>query len=304
MVISAAHRDAARAGTQRSRTADSLLPPASSTFLSVLELLAKRTTTRTGVSGSSLPAEAVVDLARLVVRTETPRVAALGGWGQRTHRDRLALRVPTGRVAAPGFDAGIACALDLIPRSRQRLSARLHAAYSEAAITQVREEVANLSPDSESCWWLAACNLCVDSLVDLSTFVRQLVSFHALTGDDAKRLLSAQCQLAVMHAGFEVTDGVAVSVAPGGMQGAYIFGHDLAVSHDTSRGIWFIGTFRPSLGLEDFPWRDLGDPSAADPEQRMGRSGPVHGSRQFVKCCDVEELEGALAAAASSVHGS
>ena len=49
-------------------------------------------------------------------------------------------RVELGRDTIAGFDAGIACALDLIPRDRQKLAATLHCNYSKSAVMQVRKE--------------------------------------------------------------------------------------------------------------------------------------------------------------------
>jgi len=92
-----------------------------------------------------------------------------------------------------------------------------------------------------------------------------------------------------MSAAFELRDDVAWALRDGGAQGAYLAGHDLTVSRSDAYDLFFVGTFWPSLGLEDFPWRQLADPA--------GRSGPVGGSRQFVKACDAVELAEVLAVA-------
>jgi hypothetical protein len=50
-------------------------------------------------------------------------------------------------------------------------------------------------------------------------------------------------------------------------------------------GTWFVGTFRESLGIpDDFVWG-----TELDKEGRP-MSGPVHGSKNFVKCYSLDEL--------------
>ena len=103
---------------------------------------------------------------------------------------------------------------------------------------------------------------------------------------------------------FEVVEfaggSVAMALRDGGMQGAYLAGHDVAASHDETHDLYFLGTFHASLGLEEFDWTEPGVPEAEDVESRRGRSGPVHGSRQYVKCADSAELETAVRAVSLS----
>ena len=89
---------------------------------------------------------------------------------------------------------------------------------------------------------------------------------------------------------YTVKDGIAFGTNDGAMQGAYIGGHDLAALYDETNDLYFVGTFRETLGLEDFPWGENLD------EQGRPRSGPVHGSRQYVKAADAEEYARVLAA--------
>lgn len=241
---------------------------------------------------------------RRVVDENTPRVAALGRWSDRAATNSLADRLPAigpgGAVTLGmgGFDAGIACALDLIPRARQGLAAQLHAAYTPDAVAQARAELTDLHPDSDTAWWLAACHVCVEGRVDLPTLLDQLDRFHVLTFDAAARLAAARSAAADMFTSFELRDGLPFAVRDGGMQGAYLAGHELAAQYAADYGLYFLGTYRPSLGLESFGWRELGDPEAVTPEGRMGRSGPVGGSAQFVKCADEAEFRAAVSAAA------
>src|SRR3989338_9656290 len=75
----------------------------------------------------------------------------------------------------------------------------------------------------------------------------------------------------------------------GCMQGAYVAGHQFAVSYAPKYGVYFIGTYHPSLDLENFKW------SGEKDEQGKPKSGPVFGSKQFVKCANKDELIRALA---------
>ena len=95
------------------------------------------------------------DEIRSVVTDNAPRVAELGGWPNYIPPESLAERVPINGETAAGFDAAIACARDHIPRDKQRLAAKLHAAYSQEAIQQVRDEALFLTPDSQTTYWLA-----------------------------------------------------------------------------------------------------------------------------------------------------
>jgi hypothetical protein len=71
-----------------------------------------------------------------------------------------------------------------------------------------------------------------------------------------------------MTSSVETSKGFPYSEVDGGIQGAYLLGHKFGVQLGESA--WFIGTYEPTLGLENFDWGDDG-------------SAPVHGSRQFVR---------------------
>lgn len=249
------------------------------------------------------PAEVVeLRLLRQRVAAGTERVATLGGWGHRATATSLTGRLPdiddyecTTTMGRGGFDAGVACAADLIPRERQRLAAVLHAAYTPAAVAQVRSEASSMDADSDTTWWLAACSVCEEGPGDGRRTLDQVQAFRALAADPDARVAAALAQYQDMLNAFEVSDGVPYALRDGGMQGAYLAGYSVAVQHAAQYGLWFVGTNAASLGLEDFPWAEPGDPQAATPEERSGRSGPVGGSQQFVKCCDEEELRAVLA---------
>lgn len=239
------------------------------------------------------PADDDLSAVRANAAANAQRVAQLGQWPSYIDpQESLTGRIPRiGERGAPGFDAGLACALDLIPRERQRLSAQLHAAYTPQAVEQVRREVQRMDPDSDSCWWLAACSVCAEGKVDAGTFSAQLEQFAALADDPVKRRAAALGELSAMQTRYEVRDGVAFATADGGMQAAYLQGHQLAAMYADDANLYFIGTYHPSLGLEEFPWSNDTD------EQGRSRSGGVHGSRQFVKCSTSEEYQRAVSIA-------
>lgn len=216
------------------------------------------------------------------------RMAELGGWPKWISRATLTARVPQddGEPKA-GFDAGIACALDLVPRDKQRLAATLHAAYTPEAITQIRSERKDLA-GTETEQWLAACSLCDDQLVDADTFGQQLRDFAELSKDQTAMTAAASAAIDEMTSSYEVRDGVAYGLKDGGVIGAYIDGHEMGVAYSKKHDVWFVSTFHPSLGLDDFDWDNEPGSSSA--------SGPVHGSRQYVKASNEDELERVLAA--------
>ncbi len=84
---------------------------------------------------------------------------------------------------APGFDAGIACATDAIPREKQELAAHLHANYTKDAVMQVRKEAAEHNPDSQTAWWLSACSVCKEGEIDGPAFLKQMEDFKAIAAD-------------------------------------------------------------------------------------------------------------------------
>ncbi len=228
----------------------------------------------------------------LACEAAAPRLATLGGWPSWVNaRESLVSRIPSGDGLAPGFDAGVACALGLIPEAKQTLAATLHAAYTEAAVEQVRREtVGTIDPDSESAWWLAGCSVCREGEVSASAFLEQVGQFRQLAADPGARAAAAARELDKMKRGFVLVDGVPFGVRDGALQGAYVSGHEWGVLYAEAYGLFFIGTFRASLGLENFAF----SVSRVDAKGRA-MSGPVHGSRAFVKVSAFDELASAVA---------
>lgn len=245
--------------------------------------------------GRRVTVEKSAEQAHRKVSEAASRVAELGGWPPRISAAGLAARVPTEEnPSTSGFDAGVAIALGMIPWERAALAAGLHAAYTPDAIAQVRRETGldggqGWDPDSEAVWWLAACSVCVEGQVDAAGFTEQVDRFRVLRKDPSARLQAAQGMLARMLETFEVREGVAWAVKDGGMQGAYLAGHEVAAMHASGIGLYFVGTHRTAgFACESFPWAE------PDTDQERGRSGPVFGSRQFIKTRDLEELDAFL----------
>lgn len=231
------------------------------------------------------------------IKANAGRVKELGKWPDYINEESLAERVPKqGDANAAGFDAGIACALDLINREKQELAATLHGAYTPEAVQKVRDEIQNLDTDSETCWWLAACSVCEEGGVDQKKFLQQVEDFKAIAADPKSRVEKAKQEFEKMTGHFyfdkEIGENIPYGTEDGCMQGAYVAGYPFAVHNNEKFGIFFIGTYEDSLGLEDFKWSDEKD------EQGRPKSGPVWGSKQFIKCADKEELKRALAVVA------
>lgn len=242
------------------------------------------------------PMQAIADR----VAQNAPTVVALGAWPAHISiSDSLTARVPVAGQKRSGFDAGLAVSLGLIPAHAQTLAAGLHAAYTPALVAQIRAEIEKQpegnnawrvkNADSATCWWLAGCSVCIEGdTVDENTFRRQLLDFQKLMDDPQARQAAATKTLNEMTGSFDTTHGYAFGTVDGAIQGAYIAGHAFGVLHHQTRGLYFIGTYLPTLGLESFAWD-----SATDDKGRH-TSGPVHGSRQFVKCATEAEMTRAV----------
>ncbi len=240
------------------------------------------------VSPTEAP-ERELDRLRALVEKNAPAIALLGEWPPYISAETLIERVPkSGEGNAPGFDAGVACALGMIPEDRQALAAHLHANYSPESVAQVRREVAMKDPNTETAWWLAACSVCREGDVDAAAFLAQVESFKELSRDAQQRLAAATREYDDMMKRFTLIDGAPYGEDDGCMQAAYLAGYPFASSYAANYGLFFIGTYEESLGLEDFPWSEEKD------EKGRAKSGPVYGSRQFVKCATKEEWEKAL----------
>jgi hypothetical protein len=224
------------------------------------------------------------------VKANMTRVAKLGEWPAWVNPETSLLsRIPIDSDNAPGFDAGLACCLGLIPEDKQRLAATLHAAYTPAAVEQVLAESKKLDSDSETVWWLAACSVCEEGGIGKRDFYEQIHKFQKLAEDPNARVVAAKKELENMKQDFTLVDGVPFVIRDGGMQGAYLDGHRFAVQYSEAYAIFFIGTFLDSLGLEEFNYSDKLD------DEGRAMSGPVHGSKQFVKVSSFPELTAAIA---------
>jgi hypothetical protein len=236
-----------------------------------------------------------IDQVRMTVADNIDRVAELGKWPANVDRKAKMLgRIPApGQRNAPGFDAGIACALGLIPANKQRLAAVFHGNYTPEAVAQVRREVDQDQDfaETETGWWLAASSVCVEGTVNEETFMRQVKEFSNLAADRNERDAAANAAWCEMQETFDPRDGVAYATTDGGMVAAYVHGYDLAVYYDKDAGLYFIGTYKDSLGLDGFQWSEERD------AQGRTKSGPVNGSKNFVKAANEDEMNRVVAVA-------
>ena len=215
-----------------------------------------------------------------------PRLKSLGSWPDYIQSTTLTNRIPSPtEVGQGGFDAGIACALDLIPRDKQRLAAILHAAYTPEAIQQIRDEREHLE-DTETMWWAGACFICDEGPVDWDRFQEQLQDFKELATKPNKMVAAAKDEIDMMTSAYELQNGIPFAKRDGGTIGAYIDGYEMGVAWSEGYGIYFISTYKPTLGLEDFEWDNEPGPTS--------NSGPVHGSKQYVKASNEIELNRVL----------
>lgn len=260
-----------------------------------------------------------IEAVKSQVALNAPRIKQLGDWPGHVDEMSLVHRIPDereNRQEAPGFDAGIACCLDLIPRDKQKLSAILHGAYTEVAVEQIREEIALIeeaytdfvkgfgpygtgqlwdvdsiwqeASDTETCWWLAACSSCDEGALTAEEVLTQIELFRtSFVNDDPLRLKAAFEEFQKIKKAYHIVDNIPIATKDGGIQGAYILGYALAVQF--AYGTWFVGTYRESLGLPDnYPWTNRKD------KRDRPKSGPVFGSKQFVKCATFYELADVL----------
>lgn len=227
-----------------------------------------------------------------IIASNVMRLATIGGWPETYEPDTLLERVPRSGNRAPGFDAAIACALNMIPRDRQRLSAQLHCAWTPESVQQIRHEtLVAQTADSETSWWLAACSVCDEDLgVDRDQFLAQVEQFQAISKDSELRLKRAIDTFQKMKRSFTFNESTRspMGFSDGCIQAAYTHGHRFGVRFDANANLYFIGTYLPSLGLEKFSWSDERD------EKGVAKSGPMHGSKQYVKCASFGEFQEAM----------
>lgn len=230
-----------------------------------------------------------LDRIRKTVEQNVKRIAELGKWPDYIRPESLLDRIPQeGDKNAPGFDAGIACSLDLVPRDKQELAAKLHASYTKDAVEQVRREIQDKNPDSPTTWWLSASSLCKEGETDGEQFLQQIEEFKKLGADPEQREAAAEKMFDEMTHSFTLKEGVPYGEKDGCIQGAYIAGYPYGSMYAEKYGLYFIGTYEDSLGLEDFKWSEEKD------KKGRPKSGPVYGSKQFVKCASEDEWRQAM----------
>ncbi|MDC0357311.1 hypothetical protein OAO01_00715 [Oligoflexia bacterium] len=204
----------------------------------------------------------------------------------------LKYRVPVEGGKSAGLDAGLFAISRMIPEHAREFSARMHANHTPELIDYARTNLQNLDHkrDAPITWWLAACSV-VKPGVDRYGLVNQVIDFHILRTDLEKRVAAAKATKARFLQSVE-TEEIAGVECPIGTNPdthlrAYLAGHRYAVLHATGIGLYYIGTYESSLGLEDH-----GDKfSNKTDEQDRPLSGFVGGNPKLAKCCDRNELE-------------
>jgi hypothetical protein len=227
--------------------------------------------------------------ARNEIRRNVKRVARLGGWPDTYDTGSVGMRIPSwGQNGHGGFDAAVACCMGIVPEQAQGLSAAFHAAWTKGAVEQARSEAALMYPTSEVVWWLAMCSVCDETESTPERFAQQVRDAVHLAGSPVGRVSAAVATYEQMGSAYEVVDGLPWATVDGGMQGAYLHGHEIAaaVGSGQSEGLWFLGTYFRTLGLEGFDFAE--------------GSGPVHGSPQFFKFTSRAEIGAAFTAAQPS----
>lgn len=238
---------------------------------------------------------------RAQAKSEASRIAEIGqwpDWAKPSAEGSITERIPQSGKTAPGFDAGLACALDLIPREKQALAAALHAHYSAESVRQILREAAVMDPDSETTWWLTGCSACnEDEPIDEERFRAQIRSFAEASATPEGRVAAAKSAYEDMTGPkmFSLEKyGVPYGEHDGCIQAAYIKGYPFGTSWNDEYKMFEISTYEDSVGdFTDFPWKNP-DTKDANGKTVLGTSGPIWGSRQRVKCADEEEFLRAL----------
>lgn len=224
----------------------------------------------------------------LMLMTNSLRLATIGQWPESYRPDSIADRIPIEGKNRAGFNAIVACGLSLIPRERQYLTARLQVTWNADSVQQIRREIQEMNPDSETCWWLAAESLHCPGGVTREIFVEQVTMFEDLVMNPEERRNRAIKQLNKLLSTFHVQEGFPLGTQEGCIQGAYIAGHRFGTEavcaekkpFEARVPVYIIGTYLPSLGLEHYSWKPT--------------SGPVQGSPKLVQCATYEEMLDAL----------
>lgn len=198
------------------------------------------------------------------VNEETRRVAALGGWADDADLNESLYEALPPDPSSTRFmlSLAMACCLDLIPHEKQRLAAIMHRGASEEAILQVRKDLRDggrsVDPDSETAWWLAVLGYC-DKESNIYQLLAQINTCKGVSSAAVGRESLAESMLTGMRWSVYVVDGVAF--LPGGRSSStpYFFGHEFIVGFDREENVFTLSTFRPSLGLEDFPFSERCD---------------------------------------------
>ena len=233
-------------------------------------------------------------------------LARIGNWRPGA-LERLVARIPTPGNTSLGADAGIFAALGLTPNEFVETIATLHAGvYTEELVNQIREErkqiLDNPGVQNATLYWLLAGDKIGENEggVTQERLVKQVADFT----DDVGRYRSedreavrdvtrkALNEFDTITNSFTMFGNVPMSTNSGAIHGAYLSGLPFGTFMSMEYGLFFIGTYKDSMGLENFDWSNRTQNVGG---KELPMSGPVvEGSYQFVKCSDVHEFSRAI----------
>ena len=210
----------------------------------------------------------------------------------------LLARIPaTVDHTASGFDAGVAVATGLIPEEYAGLSAKLHLKQTPEAIMELRTGIEQLrqgAVENSTLYWALASAFCIeDNLVDGGGYLHQVSGYEKVrkTGNvEQMRDMALSFINKLGERSAPDPDGVYAAGDSAGCLGAYAI-HKAAVAYYTDArypGMFFIGTYHDSLGLDNFEFGKRLDKNGAE------RSGKIGGRSNFVKCDGYAEFGRAM----------
>jgi len=176
------------------------------------------------------------------------QIARMGKWPEIFEADSIASGIPTNGTRRFGFNAVIACALELIPQDRWWLPALVYHGWLSEEVHQIRREAREMQPNAETTWYLAAESLRREGGVDTATFLEQVAQFSSLAKTPEDRAAAARDEFRRRGTLFSIDRyGFPFGTAQGCVDAAYIHGHRLATCFVEESQTYYISTYMPRL---------------------------------------------------------
>ena len=171
--------------------------------------------------------------------------------------DRISVEID---VPGPGFDAGVAATLALIPSDHVAKVMELHnGIYTPELIAEMRKQIevitSNTSANGSSTydqlytfWWLAMSSVCADGNTTSVDFYEQYQQAVTIYRSFDARWRAANMMLKDMDDAFVVSDNsnnVPHGTTDGSLHAAYLAGYEVASLYAANYGIYFLGTYVP-----------------------------------------------------------